>query len=105
MQLFCHAKLFNAFISEQHIVHVAYCTSGCNYIHVCNLTGYGTWLKLASQFISNLWGASLLAIVQIGNRQCCTIKLCLWQALCEWTISAVGYMMLNFTLGINEGMK
>ncbi len=82
---FGHAKIFNAFIAEQRFVHVAYCTSGCNYI--CNLTCHGTWLKLASQFVTNFGDAGLLAIVQISNRQFCTIKLCLWQAVRKWTIS------------------
>ena len=55
-------------------------------------------VEATSQFISNFRDAGLLAIVQIGNRQFCTIKLCIWQAVCKWTISTVGYMMLNFTL-------
>ena len=52
-------------------MHVAYGTRGCNY--TCNLTGHGTWLKLASQFITNFGDAGLLAIVQIGNIQFCTV--------------------------------
>ena len=71
MRLFCYEKLFKAFISEQHIVHVAYRTSGC--IYICNLTVHGTWLKLASQFITNFGDAGLLAIVQIDNKQFCQL--------------------------------